>query len=507
MVRRLLWLAVIGLILAVIGGFILIVKPFGSIPRPQLILCMGDSLTVSAYGNYVQDLQRICTQEGLNVNVVAAARPGNTSGEYLSYLQREQPLSKINPHLVVLLLGTNDVRVDGDRTTVFQFSKNIRTILRILKAHRNPDGSIPRIFIASVPPIITLDLEPFGKESRQRIEDEIVPAIKRLAREEGVGLIDLHGRFSKRKALLPGIHPNAKGYRMMAKWIFEALHDYLVGVPPQKEERLPGRFSGKIAFQSDRAGNEDIYIISRQGVEQLTSSPAIDGSPCFSPDGKQLVFESDRSGRFEIYIRNPQGKIERLFSSPSQDNSPFWTADGKFVYFTRGKKRREEIYRYSFEDKGVVQVTDLAGRNTLPVLNRAGDVMLFTSNKLLGWNVYRYDLRSGKDEKISKGYGGCRARFSHDDNWIAWVSHKIDHKGDIFLTPANQFSPQRITLDGVKHDYCPCFSPDDRFIAYASGPKLYSGNYDLKIIEISTKKIWTITHSPAKDVMPQWINK
>ncbi len=383
----------------------------------------------------------------------------------------------------------------------------MRTILRILKGHRNPDGSIPRIFVATIPPIFNLDLKLFTQESKLRIEEEIVPAIKRLAREEGVGLINLHKQFSKKKSLLPGIHPSAKGYRMMAKWIFAALHDYLVGVPPAKEERLPGRFAGKIAFQSDRAGNEDIYVISRKGVDKMTSSPAFDGSPCFSPDGKQLVFESDRSGRFEIYIRNPQGTISRLFSSPSQDNSPFWTKDGEYIYFTRGKKRREQIYRYHLQEQTLEQVTRLGGRNSLPVVSRSGNVMLFTSNKLLGWNVYRYDLVSGLDEKISKGYGGCRARFSHDDKWIAWVSHKFDHKGDIFLTPANKFVHQRITLDSLKHDYCPCFSADDRYIAYASGPKLKSGNYDLKIIEISTKKIWTITHSPAKDVMPHWINQ
>lgn len=494
-------------ILILAAGIFFIINPFSTAVGPQRLLCMGDSLTASDYGSYVDKLQHIFTAEGINVKANALARPGHTSGQYLSYMRQTRPLAKIHPHMVVLLLGTNDVRVDSDRTTVFDFTRNMRNILRILKGHRNPDGSTARIFLATPPPIFTPDLAPFTKESQHRIKDEIVPAVKRLAQEEGVGLIDLHAHFMNKKSLLPGIHPNARGYQMMAEWIYSSLQDYLVGVPSREKERLPARFSGRIVFQSDRSGNDDIYVITRQGVDQLTKSPAADRAPCFSPDGQRVVFESNRSGRFEIYMRNPQGKIERLFSSPSQDTTPFWTADGKYIYFTRGKKRREEIFRYSFEDKRVVQVTDLSGRNTLPVLNRAGDVMLFTSNKLLGWNVYRYSLRSGEDEKLSKGYGGCRARFSHDDHWIAWVSHKIDHKGDIFLTPAKQFLPQRITLDGLKHDYCPCFSPDDRFIAYASGPKLYSGNYDLKIIEISSKKIWTITHSPAKDVMPHWIKE
>ncbi len=114
------------------------------------------------------------------------------------------------------------------------------------------------------------------------------------------------------------------------------------------------------------------------------------------------------------------------------------------------------------------------------------------------------NLVTGDVRKFSEGYGGCRGRFSHSGNYIAWVSHKYDHKGDIILTPFGKFSPVRLTLDSQKHDYFPAFSPDDRYIVYASGPKLKSGNYDIKIIEIKSGKIWQITSSPAKDMMPYW---
>lgn len=55
--------------------------------------------------------------------------------------------------------------------------------------------------------------------------------------------------------------------------------------------------TGDLAFSSNRSGNYELYL-QRAGreAEQLTSDPALDGHPAFSPDGTQLVFESTRGG-------------------------------------------------------------------------------------------------------------------------------------------------------------------------------------------------------------------
>jgi TolB protein len=52
----------------------------------------------------------------------------------------------------------------------------------------------------------------------------------------------------------------------------------------------------KLAFVSDRSGNQDIWIIGIDGEDalQVTTDPAIDRSPHWSPDGMRIVFVSDR---------------------------------------------------------------------------------------------------------------------------------------------------------------------------------------------------------------------
>ncbi|MFZ3085436.1 MAG: hypothetical protein WA097_02185, partial [Candidatus Hydromicrobium sp.] len=66
---------------------------------------------------------------------------------------------------------------------------------------------------------------------------------------------------------------------------------------------------GKIAFDSMRDLNYEIYIMNADGSGQvnLTNNPAGDSTPSFSPDGSKIAFESARDGNFEIYTMNVDG--------------------------------------------------------------------------------------------------------------------------------------------------------------------------------------------------------
>lgn len=86
----------------------------------------------------------------------------------------------------------------------------------------------------------------------------------------------------------------------------------------------------KIAFVSNRDGNEEIYVANIDGTNpvRITNNPARDYSPSWSPDGKKLVFTSTRDGVFneEIYVINEDGTgLENLTLNPSNDRFPSWS--------------------------------------------------------------------------------------------------------------------------------------------------------------------------------------
>ena len=70
----------------------------------------------------------------------------------------------------------------------------------------------------------------------------------------------------------------------------------------------------QIAFQSNRDGNYEIYVMSINGKNQrrLTKNRVSDRLPSWSPDGKQIAFESNRDGNREIYVMDADGKNHGL---------------------------------------------------------------------------------------------------------------------------------------------------------------------------------------------------
>src|SRR6185503_13314557 len=81
---------------------------------------------------------------------------------------------------------------------------------------------------------------------------------------------------------------------------------------------------GRIAFTSNRDGNDEIYVMNADGtgVVRLTNDPAIDQQPAWSPDGSRIAFVSNRGGKFDTYLMNADGTgVTRLTTTTTQSGS------------------------------------------------------------------------------------------------------------------------------------------------------------------------------------------
>ena len=114
-----------------------------------------------------------------------------------------------------------------------------------------------------------------------------------------------------------------------------------------------------LAFASTRnAEHPDIYVkhVDGTAMTQLTSDPADDIQPRFSPDGQRIVFCSNRSGNWDVWVVNRNGTgLTQLTRDRTDEIAPCWHPDGKQIAYTVWARRgqRWEIWTLSVDEPGV----------------------------------------------------------------------------------------------------------------------------------------------------------
>ena len=265
--------------------------------------------------------------------------------------------------------------------------------------------------------------------------------------------------------------------------------------------------SGKIAFQSNRDGDWEIYIMNIDGsnLVQLTHNTVTDAYPVWSPDGQQIAFETERDGNSEIYLMNADGtEPQNLSRHPANERDPAWSPDGTRIAFDSDRKSNQELYIMNSDGSDVTTLTETIGRNILPAWAPDEKRMAYTGNRYLGWNVYVMKIDQTHDKRITDGHGACRPDWSPDGKKIAYVSQKADGKGDVWIMNPDGSQKQQLTFDTENYDYYPDWSPDGNHLLYAKTSDKKRGNWELYVMTADGKQHARLTHHPARDEFPNW---
>lgn len=460
------------------------------------ILCLGDSITSKGYPEV---LQRILTEKGFeNLCVRNLGRRGDTSGEYLAYLKVHPNILNGRTDIVLVQLGTNDVRIDHDHTDTQTFAKNMEKIVGLIrKIHPKA-----QIFIATIPPVLKDVPGYFDWTSRRRVSTEINPFITRLARQLVCTRVDVYQAFKGHPEWYEGdgIHPNETGTRKLAEVYVQAVLPTLSKMLGVIRYTLPPDFHESVAFQSNADGDTDIYLLTPDGLKKLTNNTYPDEYPVFSPDGTQILYMTKPEKTWKLALLTPATGTTRVVVDLKDKNTycPAWCPDEKRIVFATDMWGKSELALYDLKTKKLTRLTDTVGINTLPDCSPDGKTIVFTGNRGLGWRIYLLNLKTRQITKLMHKRGNCRPHFAPDAKWIAFVS-EADGKSDIFLMHPDGKAMHSLTKDPKHWEYYPAWSRDGKRMYFSKSSRHWGAPWHLWVIHADGSHAFQITNGFSQD--------
>ena len=261
--------------------------------------------------------------------------------------------------------------------------------------------------------------------------------------------------------------------------------------------------NGRIAFESTRNGNSDIYVINADGsdLRQLTSHPEWDHAPAWSPDGQRIAFHSLRDGNWEIYVMNADGSgVTRLTNQLERDWLPSWSPDGKQIAFESHRDGNGNVYVMNADGTNVRRLTDHSDWDGWPTWSQHGWQIAFFSDRGANGDIY-----------VMASDGTNVTRLTDSPEWDeepAWMpngpriafSSARDGNREIYLMTADGEGLTRMT-DHPASDSKPAWSPDGQGIAFESDR---DGNWEIYVMGRDGRSPMRLTNSDSYDGWPSW---
>lgn len=236
--------------------------------------------------------------------------------------------------------------------------------------------------------------------------------------------------------------------------------------------RIGDGFSGKLWSVSEKGGMPEAL-------------PLPEGGFCsYSPDGKKLAynrtFREFRNWKYyrggmadDIWIYDPTAKkVTNVTNNDAQDIFPMWIGDE--IFFASDRDMTMNLFVYNTKTGKTEKVTNYTDYDVkFPSSN--GEVIVYEH----GGYLYKFDPKSRQSEQIHITLNGenvyARPELKHVQNFIRSSSLSADGKrlavtarGEVFDVPAEEGVTRNITRTPGANERGAAWAPDGKYIAYIS---------------------------------------
>jgi Tol biopolymer transport system component len=250
-----------------------------------------------------------------------------------------------------------------------------------------------------------------------------------------------------------------------------------------------------VVFTSERRGGPDLYALDLQNPaepRQLTKSPAMEDAAAFSPDGRRLLFVSTASGNPDIRVMpfapdNPDAaaaKATNLTTHPAADYQPAFSPDGQWIAFSSnrdtggsqadaaavaGTYQASDVYVMRADGTGVQRLTRHEGWDGSPAWTPDGHAIAFYSEQDGEPRIFRMNRDGSASQAIStKGETALSPTFMPNGR----LSFSVRRNGLWTIVSTRlDGSDVRVESDTARDYWAPASDPSSgRIVGYGAGP-------------------------------------
>jgi len=271
-------------------------------------------------------------------------------------------------------------------------------------------------------------------------------------------------------------HKQLVGYRMPAsRGTMRRVAHRAADMIYEKLTGIPGVFSTKVTYVTAKGESKDrtyTLIVSdvdgeNEHVIMESGDPIM--SPAWSPDSRRLAYVSFEGNVSTIYVQTLRtGNRIKVSSRPGINGSPAFSPDGRNLVITLGGTDGNlDIHVLELATREVTRLTRNLAIDTEGTWSPDGKTIFFTSDRSGGPQVYKISAEGGSPERVTfEGGYNARPRLSPDGSKLALVH--LDRGNNYRIAVLDLDSKELLVLSAGRQDESPSFAPNSDSLIYAT---------------------------------------
>lgn len=265
----------------------------------------------------------------------------------------------------------------------------------------------------------------------------------------------------------------------------------------------------KIAFTSDRDGNNEIYVMDSDGANavNLTNHPSSDRHPAWSPDGNSIVFASRRDDNvFDIYLMDVETRAVRRLTNQGSNTGPAWSPDGARIAFVSDRYGDKDVMVMNADGSRQIQLTVDVHVDDQPTWSPDGSAIAYVSDVDGQRNIYVMSSTDGSEilTLTSRNSDNFQPSWLHSSthNLLLFTSSRNGNQDIFVIDPITGEKLRQVTGD-PSDERQPTWSADGALIAFVSDRE-NDGERNIYTMNSGGGNALRLTPLGSNDREPKW---